>query len=61
VVIRGPIGAYLLLRGRWASGSRHVVGLLLMLGVWLLAGPFCAFDDRTLITNRISIVVVILF
>src|SRR5258707_7206448 len=27
VVIRGPVAVYLLLRGRWASGSRHVMGL----------------------------------
>jgi len=39
VLIRGLFGVHLLLRGRWASGSRHVLGSWvwpLMLGVWLL-------------------------
>ena len=60
VLIRGPFGVYLLLRGRWTGGSRHVLGSWvwpLMLGVWLLAGHFfCAFDDRTMITNRLIII-----
>jgi len=43
VLIRGPFGVYLLLRGRWASGSRHVLGSWvwpLMLGVMAVSRPF---------------------
>jgi len=62
VVIRGPVGVYLLLRGRWASGSRHVVGLATDARCMAVSRPlFCAFDDRTLITSRPVITFVILF
>jgi hypothetical protein len=44
---------YLLLRGRWASGSRHVVGLATDARCMAFSRPlFCAFDDRTLTTSR---------
>jgi hypothetical protein len=41
------------LRGRWANGSRYVVGLATDARCMAFSRPlFCAFDDRTLITSR---------
>ena len=59
VVIRGPVAVYLLLRGRWASGSRTCLGFLGQATdarCMAVSRPlFSAFDDRTLTTRTFII------